>query len=158
MLFGGVVAWFYRRDRRRVFVVMAAAVFSHWLLDLVVHVPDLPLWADRIKVGLGLWRWAWISVPLEIVTLLAGAWVYVRYLPARRGGNLWLCLFVAAMSALELYNQFGPPPPDARTMAIMALAAYGVLAGLAALVDRTRAPQTTAEPAGRAKLPRAATA
>src|SRR3989442_8660703 len=35
-------------------LVVAAAVFSHWILDLVVHVPDLPLYDDTAKVGLGL--------------------------------------------------------------------------------------------------------
>ena len=58
--------------------------------------------------------------------------------PARKS-DFWLWLFVAAMSALEIYNQFAPPPTDTTTMAVMALVAYGVLAALAALVDRSRA-------------------
>ncbi|MGH7552059.1 MAG: hypothetical protein ACREMQ_03425, partial [Longimicrobiales bacterium] len=32
------------------------SVFSHWILDLVVHRPDLPLVGDSYKVGLGLWN------------------------------------------------------------------------------------------------------
>jgi len=139
-LLGGIVAGFYRARRRAVFAIVAACVFSHWLLDLVVHVPDLPLWANTMKVGLGLWHWAWISVPLEIATLLAGAWLYARHVPARRGGNGWLWVFAGAMSAVEIYNQFGPAPAEPRGMAVMALTAYGVLALLAAVVDRTRAP------------------
>ncbi len=31
--------------------LVAGAVFSHWLLDLVVHVEDLPLLGDAYKVG-----------------------------------------------------------------------------------------------------------
>lgn len=95
----------------RVFCVVAAAVLSHRLLDLVVHVPDLPLRADTMNVGFGLWRWAWISVPLEITTLVAGAVVHTGLVPARRGGKGWVRLFVAALSAVERYNQFAPPPP-----------------------------------------------
>lgn len=138
-LFGAIVMAFYRERRARVFWVVAAAVFSHWLLDLVVHVPDLPLWENTMKVGFGLWRWAWISVPLEIATLVAGAILYTRMVPARNGGNGWVWVFVAALSAVELYNQFAPPPTSTRIMAMMALVAYFVLALLAALVDRTRA-------------------
>ncbi len=139
-IFGGIVAWFYREHRARVFAVVAAAVFSHWLLDLVVHVPDMPLWENTMKVGFGLWRWAWISVPLEIATLVAGALIYVRYVPARRGGNAWLWIFVAAMGAAEAYNLIAPPPANSRGMAFTALAAYGALALLAGLVDLSRAP------------------
>ena len=137
---GVVVAACYRARRGAVFAIVAACVFSHWLLDLVVHVPDLPLWADTMKVGFGLWHWAWISVPLEIATLLAGAWLYARYVPAQRGGNAWLWVFVSAMSAVEIYNQFGPAPAEPKGMAMMALAAYGALALFAAIVDRKRAP------------------
>jgi hypothetical protein len=138
VLFGGAVTLFYSTGRVRVFLVIAAAVFSHWLLDLVVHVPDLPLWGDTMKVGFGLWRWAWISVPLELVTLAAGALIYTRMVPARRGGNGWVWAFVAAMGAVEIYNLIGPPPADTHDMAIMALVAYGVLAVLAGFVDLTR--------------------
>lgn len=137
-ILGGIVSIFYRDLRGTVFAVIAAAVFSHWLLDLVVHVRDLPLWENTDKVGFGLWRWAWISVPLEIATLVAGAWFYARFVPARRSGNIWLWIFVGAMSAVEIYNQFGAPPHAPKTVAIMALSAYGALALVAAFVDRTR--------------------
>jgi hypothetical protein len=36
---------------------LALAVFSHFVLDLIVHVPDLPVFGQgSIKLGLGLWR------------------------------------------------------------------------------------------------------
>ena len=35
--------------------VVGAAVFSHWPLDLLVHRPDLALYDNAAKVGLGLW-------------------------------------------------------------------------------------------------------
>ncbi|MDE3117194.1 MAG: hypothetical protein KGL26_16475, partial [Pseudomonadota bacterium] len=138
VLFGGIASLFFTAPRAKVFWVLAAAVFSHWLLDLIVHVPDLPLWQNTMKVGFGLWRWAWISVPLELVIMAGGAWVYARVMPARKS-DFWLWLFVAAMAALELYNQFAPPPQDTTTMAAMALIAYGLLAALAALAERSRA-------------------
>ena len=138
MVFAGIASLFFTAPRAKVFWVLAAAVFSHWLLDLIVHVPDLPLWQNTMKVGFGLWRWAWISLPLELAVMAAGAWIYVGVMPARKS-DFWLWLFVAAMAALELYNQFAPPPQDTTTMAVMALAAYGLLAALAALADRSRA-------------------
>jgi len=138
-LLGVIVALFYRTNRRAVFFVVAVAVFSHWILDLVVHVPDMPLWDNSDKVGFGLWRWKWISVPLEILVLVVGAWFYARYVPAKKGGNIWLWLFVIAMAAAEFYNIYAPPPASDRAMAMTALAAYGALALLAGFVDLTRA-------------------
>jgi len=133
----GVIALLFVHERgMAVVAVVAGAVFSHWLLDLVVHVPDLPLFDDSAKVGFGLWRWLWISLPLELITLLAGAIVYVRAIPSKtRRGDVWLWLFVVAMVALELYSAFGPIPPTPAAEAETALTAYGVLALLAGLVD-----------------------
>src|SRR6185503_11274974 len=37
--------------------IVGAAVFSHWILDLLVHRPDLPLYGNAHKVGLGLWNY-----------------------------------------------------------------------------------------------------
>jgi hypothetical protein len=139
-LLGGCVALFVHAQRGAVFLIVAAAVFSHWLLDLVVHVPDLWIF-DGVKLGFGLWRWVWISLPLELLTLFAGAWLYARYVPARPGGNRWLWIFVAAMAAVEFYGAFGPPPASAWVEAEMALGSYLLLALLAGIVDLSRKPE-----------------
>ena len=136
---GAIVAFFMRENRRAVFWIVAACVFSHWILDLVVHRPDLWLY-DGVKVGFGLWRWIWISLPLELALLFAGAWVYARTVPARGNGDVALWMFVAAMAAVELYGAFGPEPASPQAEARTALLAYGVLALVAGLVDLTRQP------------------
>ncbi len=136
---GAVVALFYRDRRAAAGAMIAGAVFSHWLLDLVVHVEDLPLLGDSYKVGFGLWRHVWISFPLEIAILVAGAAIYARAVPSRSpGGDRWLWAFVAALTALQAYGNFGPAPTSGLAQAHTALVAYGVLAALAALVDWRR--------------------
>jgi hypothetical protein len=138
LVFGGVVSLFFRQQKLAVFAATALAVFSHWLLDLVVHMPDLWIWGD-LKLGFGLWRWLWISLPLELLSLFVGAWLYARFVPAKSRGNAWLWLSVAAMAAVELYGVFGPPPASPAAEAQTALIAYGALALLAGLVDLSRA-------------------
>ena len=77
-----LLAWLFLRDRRAA-TVIGLVVFSHWLLDLIVHLPDLPLFfAGSPKVGLGLWG----SGPgliaaglLEFVMLGVGIVIYVRW-------------------------------------------------------------------------------
>lgn len=138
-IWAGIVAVFMRENKRAVFMVVAACVFSHWLLDLVVHKPDLWIY-DGVKWGFGLWRWVSVSLPLEIASLLLGAWFYARYVPARGYGNAMLWLFVIAMAAVEVYAVFGPPPVSGFAEARTALAAYVVLVLFAGLVDLTREP------------------
>jgi len=41
VIFGAIVALCMRARRAVVFFIVAAAVFSHWILDLLVHKPDL---------------------------------------------------------------------------------------------------------------------
>jgi len=145
-ILGAVVAFFMRENRRAVFWIVGACVFSHWVLDLVVHKPDLWIY-DGVKLGFGLWRWIWISLPLELASLLIGAWIYARYLPARGYGNVVLWIFVVAMGAVEIYAAFGPAPASPVAEAQTALLAYGALALVAGLVDLTRQPLPRTAPA-----------
>jgi hypothetical protein len=145
--FGAVAALFWKDRRAAIVAVGAGAVFSHWLLDLVVHVNDLPLWGDGFKAGFGLWRHVWIAFPLEIVTLLAGAALYARAVPSRtRRGDVALWSFVAAMVVVQVYASFGPGPASGLDEAHTAIFAYLALAGLAGLVDWARG--TVGNPAG----------
>lgn len=65
---------------RAVGVAMAFAVFSHFLLDCVMHPADLAVWpGSAAHVGLGLWR---IAPPLwwfvELAVIAAALWYYWR--------------------------------------------------------------------------------
>ncbi len=136
LTFGIICALFFRERRALTIAVLAGAVFSHWLLDLVVHVPDLPLIGDRMKVGFGLWRHVAISLPLEIVILFAGAWIYDRSQPGNKG-RIVFWLFVVAMAAVQAGTQF-MVVRSGQEEAIAALVAYLLLAALAGGVEAVR--------------------
>jgi len=139
VVFGAIAALFWRERRAAIWAVAAGAVFSHWLLDLIVHVNDLPLWGDAFKVGFGLWRHVWLSLPLELATLLAGAVLYVRTVPSQtQYGDAVLWAFVAAMAGVQVAVTFGPQPATGLDEAHTAIFAYLALAGVAALVDWAR--------------------
>jgi len=53
-------------------VWIGLAVFSHWVLDLLVHKPDLPLYDNTMKVGLGLWNYPALALLVEALLLFAG--------------------------------------------------------------------------------------
>jgi hypothetical protein len=134
---GAIVALLTAGNRAMTCLLVAAASFSHWILDLVVHVPDLPLYDNAAKVGLGLWRHVGLSFPLELIVLGLGAWLYARTATfARARGRYVFSAFVILLAVVQVIANFGPPPSSPRAMAVSALAFYGVLAGLAAWVER----------------------
>jgi hypothetical protein len=50
LLFGAIVAMLIGERRALAFVVISLPAFSHWVLDLLVHIPGLPLYDDGAKV------------------------------------------------------------------------------------------------------------
>ena len=137
LIFGSIVAVFTNANRWVTILLVAAASFSHWLLDLVVHTPDLPLYDNAAKVGFGLWRDVALSFPLELIVLGLGAWLYARattFVSAKGRYLFWS--FVILLATLQIYANFGPPPSSPEAMAVTALTFYVILALLAAWVER----------------------
>lgn len=121
--------------RWRAALLVGAAVFSHWVLDLIVHRPDLPLWDDSAKVGLGLWNHAAAAFCLEALVLFGGMWLYLRAVPARRWA---MVAFGVIMLAIQAYTFFGPPPVSGRSIAVTALVFYVLFAFVIWLLERPR--------------------
>jgi hypothetical protein len=134
---GAIVALFTPGRRATTVLLLAAASFSHWVLDLLVHVPDLPLYDNTAKVGFGLWRHVILSFPLELIVLGLGAWLYARSMTFTSAkGRYVFWVFVVFLAAVQVYANFGPPPSSPTAMAITALGFYLVLALLAAWTER----------------------
>jgi hypothetical protein len=122
----------YRLTKRRsgvgAAVIVALAVLSHWVLDVIVHRPDLPLFDDAAKVGLGLWNLPAIAFALEAAILFGGIWLYVGAGDVPRFPAV---VFGLTMLAIQAYVFFGPPPVSAKAAAWTALACYAVFAAVA---------------------------
>jgi membrane-bound metal-dependent hydrolase YbcI (DUF457 family) len=128
-----VVYRFYARlDGWLVAAIVGAAVFSHWVLDLLVHRPDLPLYDDTYKVGLGLWNYPALAFALEIALLFGGIALYLRTTtPKNNIGRYGMVIFGLIMVAVQAYVFFGPPPVSDKAAAATALVLYF---GFAAIV------------------------
>ena len=92
-------ACFWRRGRA-VAGVLGFAVFSHVLLDLPMHPPDLAVWPHSpVHLGLGLWHtpfWWWTE--LAFVAAACGYyWSRARALKTFGGRAAWACLVVVAL-------------------------------------------------------------
>ena len=122
-------------------LLVGFAVFSHWLLDLIVHRPDLPVYDDTLKVGFGLWNYRGIEFVLEIGILLLGA---VLYLKRNRAiaRKIGIIIFVVALVLIQASNTFlRRPPTSGRAFAITALVFYTVFAVVAFFLEKRRSLQ-----------------
>jgi membrane-bound metal-dependent hydrolase YbcI (DUF457 family) len=106
-------------------LIVAAAVFSHWILDLVVHRPDLPLYDNAAKVGLGLWNFPAAAFGLEAFVLFGGMALAIRVKAVRPVPS---GVFGIGMLAIQAYVFFGPPPASDKAAAVTALISYIVFA------------------------------
>jgi hypothetical protein len=138
-----LLIWLWRRSIIAA-LIGGAIVFSHWLIDLLVHRPDLTIAGSPPPLGLGLWNHPAIEMPLELAFAFGGLAFFVSRTRAT-SARAWLpvALLAAMMAVAQAVNWLtaqpksviDPPPPS---LAITGLAAYVVLAALAWWVSRTR--------------------
>ena len=134
----GAVYFAVRRNRMGA-IIVGALVVSHWLLDVIVHQPDLPILpGGDVLVGVNAWSSLPLTMAIEVSMFALGVWLYTRAtVPTAAIGKwaLWgLILFLLAVYAANL---FGSPPPS-----VIAIAWVGQLQWLLVLwgywVDRHR--------------------
>lgn len=92
------LAWRFlaRAPDPRPALVVGMAVFSHWILDFVVHRPDLPVYDDAAKIGLGLWNHPALAFGL----VMLGIQAYIFFGPPPASDR------AAASTALGAYAIF----------------------------------------------------
>lgn len=142
-----VTAWavlfaavYYATQRNRTgAIVLCLAVISHWLLDLIVHFPDLPLYpGDSPLLGFELWSSPLVALALEFAIFALGLWLYLRTTKAIDATGKWaLWSLVALLAAINLGNAFGTPPPSVTAIAWVGQAQW-LLVAWGYWVDRHR--------------------
>jgi len=110
--------WIVQRYRAGA-LVTGAAVISHWFLDAIVHVSDLPLAPGvATRVGLGLWNSLPATLAVEGVTFGVGLLLYLRNTVAMdRIGRYGIGGLALLLVAIYAANVWGPPPPSVRAIA-----------------------------------------
>jgi hypothetical protein len=142
IVWGIVLGGIYRavtRDPRGAWVV-GVLVVSHWVLDAVVHVPDLPLVPGLpARVGFGLWRYPALTMGVEGLMFIGGLAVYVACTrPRDRMGDLALAGLVAALLGLYFTSLSGGPPPSTTAVAVTTLLFGALIVPWAMWIDRHR--------------------
>jgi hypothetical protein len=135
--------------RLRAAILMTLAVFSHWLLDALVHIPDLPLaGAGSPKIGLGLWNHLAAALVIESCILLAGLFFFLPGSGLSRGRKTGLVLLALLVLVFTIVGMtVAPPPPSVQAMAISSLVMIVVVSAHAAWLGKR--PKGTAAPSPR---------
>jgi hypothetical protein len=132
---GALYGW--RRGSRRAGVTFALLALSHWILDVVSHRPDMPIFPfGGPKLGLGLWNSVAATVVVEGALFAAAVWFYAR---GRRLGFGFAAL-VGTMIAAYAANLLGPPPRNMTVVAVSAMALVPLLWYWGNLVGGLQAP------------------
>jgi len=152
---GGLIFKFIRPNSGvKGFWVVFGLVFSHWILDLIVHRPDLPLWpGSTTEFGLRVWNWPYLAFILEMGLLLAAFLYWVRVTTGPRSGLLGLfglfllmgCLQFTFITIPGVHVQAGifdpAAGPQGVTLGVLMLVTYAGLAAAIAWVERRRTPK-----------------
>jgi hypothetical protein len=137
--FGAVYLW--RTGNRRGAIVAGALVASHWALDLVSHLPDLPLWPGGQRWGLGLWRSTPATLAVELAIFGGGVALYLAGTRATRRAGSWGFAGLVLLLLLAYASSLAPmgAPPGVGAIAVANLVGTALTLAWAAWADRGRA-------------------
>jgi membrane-bound metal-dependent hydrolase YbcI (DUF457 family) len=115
---GFILIYLSKKDSSAALII-AACVFSHWILDFFTHRPDLPITlSESTKVGLGLWNYKLATIIIEAGLFIAGTWLYAKSTKAiDKIGNYGFWGLIAFLVLISVSNILGPPPSSVEALA-----------------------------------------
>jgi len=119
ILFGTI--YYYIKKNYKTSIILGLLVLSHWFLDLLVHIPDLPIFPGAgIKVGFGLWNSLAATLIVEGLVFAAGLYFYLKTTKSKNKiGTFALWGLVVFLVAIYISNLLGPPPPSAEAIGLV---------------------------------------
>ena len=125
---------------KRAAFLLAVLVFSHWVLDVITHRADMPLWpGSGTLLGFGLWNSIPATIAIECAMFALGVWIYARSAPSHdRIGTFAFWGLVVFLTLIYFANIFGPPPPSVMAIAIAGIAGAALFTVWAWWADRHR--------------------
>lgn len=138
MIIGLALYFTFARLKDRTWAAaLSIGVISHWFLDLIVHQPDLPLFHDSFKVGLGLWNVPMVSFILEMTALVAAGYFLLK--DFEKNNRLVFMIFLLAVSYAGMF--FAPEAEATATQAsISVLASFAIFTALAYWCEPRKTP------------------
>jgi hypothetical protein len=119
--------------------LLVVLVVSHWVLDVISHAPDMPLWpGNSPRLGLGLWNSIPLTLLIEGAIWLAGIAIYVRTKTSRGERPRWpFWSLIVLCTVMWITSPYQTPPPSVRALGWFALIGW-IVVPWAAWADRPR--------------------
>jgi hypothetical protein len=127
-IFFGTIYYFIKKNYKTS-IILGLLVLSHWFLDLIVHIPDLPIIpGEGLKVGLGLWNSFAATLIVEGLVFTIGLYLYLKSTKTKnKTGNYSLLGLVIFLVAIYISNLIGPPPESAKAIGIVGNAQWLII-------------------------------
>jgi len=97
--------------RKSAALIVGLAVFSHWILDLIAHPRDLPIYDNTWKVGFGLWNYRDPEFALEIAVLAGGIILYLARNVMAAARRKAVIVFGIALVVVQIGDTYVPRTP-----------------------------------------------
>ena len=97
--------------RKSAALIVGLAVFSHWIVDLIAHPRDLPIYDNRWKVGFDLWNYRDLEFALEIAMLAAGIILYLARNVMAAARRKAVIVFGIALVVVQIGDTYVPRTP-----------------------------------------------
>jgi membrane-bound metal-dependent hydrolase YbcI (DUF457 family) len=105
-------------------------VISHWILDWLVHLPDLPITPfSDFKTGMGLWNCKIAELMLELLMYAVGVYLYFQnrvFISKKRDIIAWS--LVVFLLVVHVANTYGSAPPSITAVAVIGLSQWLLVA------------------------------
>lgn len=127
------------KERKQAGLAIALAVFSHFVLDWFVHIPEMPLLGDNSpKLGLSLWNNLPLALGLEVGLVLIGFIYYlIMVKPKTNLAKYGVAALMVLITTLTVTGQiFAETPPPATGAAMSWILQPFLICGLAYWFDR----------------------
>ncbi len=106
-------------------IILGLLVLSHWLLDLIVHRPDLGLYPGGPVEGFGLWDTPVIAITIEAFIYITGVYLYFSATKPKDKIGTFASWGLAVFLALGyIANLLGPVPNDAKMLGYESLSLW----------------------------------
>ena len=127
VIFG--VIYFLIKKNAKTSIILGVFVVGHWVLDFLVHIPDLPIFpGSELKVGLGLWNSFTATIILEGLIFGIGIYLYYKVTKTKnKTGTYSLIGLVVFLILIYISNLFGPPPDSVKAIGIVGNAQWLII-------------------------------
>jgi hypothetical protein len=143
LIWSALAALVYKRfwqatASNRAALLVALAVFSHWILDFIAHPRDLAIYDNTWKVGLGLWNYRGLEFGLEVALLAGGIVLYLARNAISAARKKAVIGFGLALVIVQIGDTFVPRTPlTDRGTAMGVWIFYTLFVVVAYLLERT---------------------